>query len=200
MNAFKIGWSLSIITLTVSLLGCQSSSQDPVKSYSNIPDAKSAYNTNAVITPPPPVVIPPPPDNTQFVCTEPFKVSVTNDRGSNLLSFTETQQASYEITVRSMMGNSFRIETANLSPTLTADFHAGRASFTLKSQTGNVATYNFSWKPGKNSGNQPDIEGLTLRYTSDAAKICGNDISETLNLLVLSQTSVDTGTTTGAKP
>lgn len=188
MWAFKIGFVAAIGSLVASLVACQPPGQNPVKDYPKVTsDATHPFNANAASTPPAPVVVPPAPDNTQQVCTEPFKVSVANDHGSKLLTFTENQESTYELTIRSFMGATFKIDTVNLSPTLSADFHAGRARLTLVKTVGNVGTYDFIWKPGKNSADQVAIETLALRYTSTAAKICGNDITESLNLLVMSQ-------------
>ena len=71
------------------------------------------------------------------------------------------------------MGNDFNIATEKLAAALSGDFHAGRAKFTQTSKDGNVANYSLTWTPGLLSSGQTAVQGLTLRYTSSAAAVCG---------------------------
>lgn len=181
--SLKLGWAFGLIALITAIVGCQQE-KNPVKNYPTVTSTANQKYTGAtpvLVTPPP---RPPDPLPAVNVCSEPFKVSVSPDRSSKLMTFSEDTESSYEIKVLSTPSEKFKVETAYLAPELSADFHAGRASFSLVSRENKTATYKFTWKPAKIHA---DIQAITLRYTADVVRPCGQDYLEQLNLVVVNK-------------
>jgi hypothetical protein len=175
---------LIAVGLILTMVGC-GSGKDPGAAY----DVQKKQASAAADPLAPPVDMKPPPapvqpDNSQSVCGQVFTMSVTDDKASKLLAFKENTEASYQIKVISLFGPSFNVAPENLAPTLAADFHSGRAKFNQVSKDGVTATYAFSWKPSALSTSNGEFQTLTLKYTSAAAAKCGQDISESLSLVL----------------
>jgi hypothetical protein len=177
MKVSSLGTTFASLVACAAMIGCNGQNpfqhkSDPIPEY----HALTAPGTAQKWQPTAPSTPKPDPDNSQSVCYEPFKVSVDNDRGTKLLTFTEDTETSYNIQVRSFLGDNFRVEAVNLP--------AG-ARFVQAQKDANTATYKLTWKPSKSRAAQVDIQSLGLRYTSDFSKRCGQDIRENLNVVIL---------------
>jgi len=180
----KASQILFAVGLVLTLVGC-GAGKDPGSNYA---DAKNKATVAANPSAPPVDMKPPPPpvqpDNSQSICGQVFTLSVPDDKAAKLLAFKENTDTTYQIKVLSLFGPNFNIAPENLSPTLAADFHAGRAKFTQVSKDSVSATYAFSWKPAAISATNGEFQTLTLKYTNAAAAKCGQDISESLSLVL----------------
>ncbi len=176
-------WTLSGALILTAAIGCQGDpfnrESNPVKDYRVAQEKAIKYIPGQ--KPPQPVD----PDNNQYVCFEPVKISVKGDRGERLLEFVENQEATYEITVISLLDDGeFEIKPSG---------PAG-LQFIRLSKKDNVAIYKLGWRPKKvRSAKGVDNFTLNLNYLSKLAnKRCGSDIRVSMNLQVVKTPDVPT--------
>lgn len=139
----------------VALTACQG--QNPLKQQSNpVPVKEYPHVATGKVEPYVPgkqQVNPAPPDNSQYVCYEPFKVSVSPDQGVNLMTFTEEVPGKYTITVRSFLDDNFEVK---------ADLPKGASLNLVSGEGSGLRSYEFMWMPTKNSSSSHRVLNLTF--------------------------------------
>lgn len=169
----------AVVALTAAtMIGCNGNTfkrqTNPVKDYASVLTDARPYNPNE--KDPAQINTQPPPDNTQFTCSDPFKISVERDRGNKLIDFTEDVENTYVINVRSLYDGGLAWDVKPIQMPANASFHQ-------ISKNGNVASYQFTWKPKK--GLRSDTELLVLRYISIAESKCeSGPITDAINLKI----------------
>jgi len=180
MKTWKSGWLVSILFLATGLVACQG--KDPGRAYPEVKaNANQPFNPGLgkqVVEPPPP----PPGGTNQVACQKPL-VTVVGNHFPDMLVFTEDKESTFEIDVRSQMGEDFKVAPGDMDPGLSSDFQAQRASFTLQKQSGSLASYSLTWHPGKVANTQKAFQLLKLNFSSSLSKICGDQVIS-LNLAV----------------
>lgn len=162
----------------VALSACQG--QNPFKQQSNpVPVKDYPHVAGAKVEPYIPgkqQVNPVDPDNSQYVCYEPFKVSVSPDQGADLMTFTEDVPGKYTITVRSFLDSNFDVK-ANLPKGASLNLISGERSA--------LRSYQFMWMPTKNGSATQRILNLTFVSPATSQK-CGvaTTVKVALNLIV----------------
>lgn len=160
------------------IMGCQGQDptkrqSDPVADYPNLYKKENTQpygdGTHKEI-PPGPV-----PDNSQEYCAQPMQVKVEKAMGNTLLVFTEGVQATYNISVRSMLPGKFAVRAKG--------FDQGPQLKLIKT-VGNTATYTLSWTPVILKNDDYTFKAVTLQYANDLGEKCGTGTSVVLNLFI----------------
>ncbi len=176
LNQIFAATAVSAFAFALTLTGCQGQNpfernHDPIQEYRESLEGSKPY------VPGQENVVPDQPDNTQKFCASPFLVSVENDQGEKLLTFTEDQETTYIVNIRS--------ELSQTDYTIQAQGLPSGASFNQLSHSGTLSSYKFTWKPGKLNSSRDGRALVSLKYINATAQsLCGQNISIGLNLTV----------------
>lgn len=154
---------LFLISGTGSLMGCNPIQRDsnPMQGYTHLYANARPYalNFQKIKLPPAP---PAPIDNTE-VCLEPFQVSIANDLGNHLVSFTEDGKRTISITVRNLIDPKAEWSTQILPARILTG-----ADLRQVSKDDNASTWQLTWQAPEGSSSSTELKILTVKFFSAA--------------------------------